>query len=286
MTDASTQVNATAVGADDADAAPKRPEDVCELCWVLRIMTLESQAKGEPGGPLHVCAKRMAAHTLAALKASDAAAKVTAEAETFLANHLKMIEVADRDRCDLGIMQRNLVLEQARSAELQKRLDEAIRDKERAQTAEGEARRSMDHARAKWHEASMEVNALRDELAAERDRKSGRCGECGPAVQDTLQALADQRDEANARAAALRADRERDAVEIRRLKDQLAAKATEGPRRDEPAQSLPVDMIDLIHLAQRAEEWDQDALAADLYRAISAEIHRRAVEIDESSVDG
>lgn len=243
MTDASTQVNATAVGADDDDAAPKRPEDVCELCWALRIMTLESQAKGEPGGPLHVCAKRMAAHTLAALKASDAAAKVTAEAETFLANHLKMIEVAGRDRCDLGIMRRNLVLEQARSAELQKRLDEAIRDKEKAQAAEGEARRSMDHARAKWHEASKEAEALR-------------------------------------------ADRERDAVEIRRLKDQLAAKAKEGPSRDEPPETLPVDMIDLIHLAQRAEEWDQDALAADLYRAISAEIHRRAVEIDESSVDG
>lgn len=74
----------------------------------------------------------------------------------------------------------------------------------------------------------------------------------------------------------LKADRERDAVEFRRLKDALAAAGGEGAG----SETVPaVNLIDLVHLAQQAEDSGDGKLASDLYEAVSGVSDRRAENI-------
>jgi len=65
-----------------------------------------------------------------------------------------------------------------------------------------------------------------------------------------------------------------------RILEALKALDAEADKdKPEPETSPPVDLIDLADLAQRAEEWGEVELAADLYGAISGVADRRAIEI-------
>jgi hypothetical protein len=69
---------------------------------------------------------------------------------------------------------------------------------------------------------------------------------------------------------------------LRQANEALMAEAAEPPVKHEPRPVPPVELLDLVALAEQAKESDDPALAHDLYLTIAGVADREAVELAEA----